>query len=204
MPTLTFTNAIDPMAILSAANGTWATVRDAAAGVSAASSWVDTSGVGLGADFDSTNYRIARGFFHFNTASIPDNATITSAFIRLPGTSTRFVNTNTTTLDIVASTVVSNTVLADTDFDLRGTTVWGELLLSAWNQAGNNDIPLNATGLSNISLSGYSKFAITNSRDTDNSAPTGANSVTFDTTAANQILSVTYTVPESGLLMSDI
>ena len=185
------------MAILSASNSTWSTVRDATAGASADSSWVDTAGVGLGADFDGANYRIVRGWFSFNI-SLPSNATVTSSFLRLSGTSTRFTNANTSSLNIVQSTVVSDTVLATGDFDLRGTTSWGDLALSSWSQAGNNDIALNATGISNIPLSGYFKIAVTNSRDTSNTAPTGINSVTFDPTTSNQILSITYTVPPSG------
>lgn len=194
----TFSNGIDPMSILSASNAVWATVRGAASGASTSNVWVDTAACGQHADFDGANYRICRAWFHFNTASIPNDATISSAFIRLVGTSTAFANANTTTADIVASTVVSDTALADADFDLRGTTVWGEIALASWNQAGNNDLTFNATGLSNISLTGYSKFAMTNSRDTDNSAPTGLNRVSFDDDPANQIFSVTYTVPSTG------
>jgi hypothetical protein len=194
----TFGNALNEMGMLGTATSVWADARNETSG-NLGSFWMNTSGAGLGAQWDGANYRIQRAWFHYDTASIPDNViSKDSAFIRLPGTTTNFENGNTTTFDIVQSTVVSDDTLVSGDFDLRGTTVWGELALSSWNQSGNNDVPFNATGLGNISHTGYSKFAMTNSRDTDNSAPTAENNATFDPTEANQLLSVTYTMPEVG------
>lgn len=152
---------------------------------------------GIDTSWDTANYSIDRLWFHFNTSTIPDNATIVSAFLRLPGTSTSFSNVNTLTAHIVASTVVSDTTLGTdgAQWGNVGTTSFGSKTFASWNQSADNDISLNATGLAALSLSAYSKLAIRTSRDIDNSAPTGFNYCTF---SGGGVLSVTYTVPDEG------
>lgn len=160
--------------------------------------FLNTLNAGMSYSFDSTNYTITRNFFHFDTSSIPDNATIVSAFLRLPGTNTHFNNANTDTLVVVQSTVSTDTTIATSDWTNFNTTTLGSLALASYNQAGNNDITINSTGLALINLSGYTKFAIVTAGDIANTTPTGFDNATATNTGL--ILSVTYTTPGGGFI----
>ena len=194
--TVTFNNAIATIGIRSGASSSFATVRDTGNALNVGDHQ-DDSEEGISCDYDGANYSIDRFFFHFDTSSIPDGATILSAFLRIVGTSTTNVNTDSDSIQIVASTVTSNDTLATSDWGNLGSTEWGILAFASYNNAGNNDISLNVTGLANISLTGVTKLAIRSKRDTDNSAPTSpGNNETFSGTG---LLSVTYEGSASGL-----
>lgn len=189
--TTTFSNAISSNGINSF-NTVLATARTGSnLGVSF---FLNTLNAGMSYSYDGANYTIVRNFFHFDTSSIPTNATIISAFLRLPGTNTHFNNTNTDTIVIVESTVSTNTTIATSDWTNFNTTTLGSLALASYNQAANNDLALNATGLTKVVKGGYSKFAIVTSNDIAATTPTGYNNATATNTGL--ILSVTYSVPE--------
>lgn len=173
-------------------NGDYATCRNA----SSASDVTADEGVIQAA----AAYSILRYYAPFNLLSptsglpIPSGAQIVSAFIRLPGVATDFSNGDSDSIAIVASTQASPTALVQDDFDQVGSTAFGTLALASYNTGGNNDITINASGLSNIQGGGYAKFAARmNTRDLGNSAPAGNNTVRFTTSGV--LLSVTWNDP---------
>lgn len=152
--------------------------------------WGNITNGGFCYDFDGTNYGIDRFWMHYDTSSIGSGATIQSAFQRFHGTSTSSANTNSDTVEVVASSVVSNTTLASTDWGNLGTTSYGSISFASYNTAGDNDITINSTGLAAISKTGTTKFAARTLNDINATTPTGRNSKTFD----SHLLSVTYTI----------
>ena len=153
---------------------TWAGSHDAAAGDAARPSGATLS---TRARLLAGNYFISRDIYLFDTSGIGSGQQVDSATLSLAGTGTVENNVDTTTYDVVASTPASNTDLVAGDFDQLGTTVFGEFAVSGWNQTADtyNDITL--TNISAISVTGITKLGGRNSRDTDNVAPTGDNSI---------------------------
>jgi len=123
--------------------------------------------------FGSGDYTIRRMFFLFDTSAISSD-TVSSGTLSLYGVAGTS-NTNSYTLDIVASSPASNTALTTADYDQVGTTVFSDMAIGSWNTSAYNDFSLNASGIAAI-VNGISKFAMRMSGDTDNSAPTGNNS----------------------------
>ena len=174
-------------------NANYNTARTASSGTA------NTDGT-FGNSLSGGTYTVQRYFLPFNTAVIPANATIESAFLRLVADGATFNNADTDTIDVVASTQASDTALANEDFDQAGATTFGALALASWtNSAGaNNDITLNATGLAAIIKGGgYTKLGCRMRSDITPATPTGLNQVGLQATDIR--LSVTYSVPsESG------
>lgn len=135
-------------------------------------------------------YYIDRDFVRFATGTIPDNATIVSAFIRINGS--LGADNNSQSVHIVGSTGADTITTAD--WANVGTTDFGSKTFASFI-TGNNDITLNATGLSNISLTGDTKFALRGTMDLVNSAVEGAN---YILSTDPMVLSVTYTTPDDG------
>lgn len=191
----TFTNAIASHVLTSGADSTYATAH---AGNSPTVGNT-TTGAGNGAgrnNFDSSNYVFARHFFHFDTSAIPNDATIVSAFLRIPGENSSNNNVDSDTIGIYASTVSTDTTIAAGDWLNWGATLLGSLAMASYNNAANNDIALNASGLALISLTGYTKIMVMSTQDHAATQPTGLNNQTYTTTGL--LLSVTYTTPAGG------
>ena len=204
LTTSTFNNAITGgTGILSTSSNNWTTIRNGN-NLSVGDIWLDFANCGLGARFDGSTYQLIRFWFHFDSSSLPTAPSITSAFLRLVGTSTSNQNGDTDTAHVVQSTGASNTSIATSDWGALGTTSYGSLAYSAMGGSGNYDFTLSAGGISNISDSGYSKFAVRDARDKDDSAPTGLNSRSVSTTASNQVLSVTYAAAYTAALSDTI
>lgn len=184
-----FSNAIATFGMGNGANNNYATAH--AGNTPVLNNFNDTAGVGIKNQFDGANYNFFRFWLHFDTSSIPDNAVIVSAFLRLPGTATAFTNANSDSIGVYSSTVTTDTTIADTDWTKFGATLLGSVALASYNQAGNNDIALNASGLALINLTGYTKLMVMTTQDHAATVPTGTNNVTFNATGL--ILSVTYT-----------
>ncbi len=161
--------------VVYAASTVWATVRGATTGTAD-----DTTATGDDprASFASPNYSIRRAFYLFDTSSIPDTDTIDSATMSIYYfTALSTNNADTTDLVMTATTPAANTSLTGDDYDNVDlvTTQGTRQLLADWTAVGYVDIPLNATGIGNISKTGISKFGTVIGRDFDNSAPTGVN-----------------------------
>ena len=149
----------------------WTLARDAANG--------DVAEPSNTADSISTNnfagtYGVQVGFYLFDTASLPDTDTISSATLNINRDGSTVTNADTTSYVAVETNPASNTDLVVGDFDSRVFTDLGNLALSSVG-AGYNVITLNATGLTKISKTGVTKLGMTTLLDVNNSAPTGLN-----------------------------
>lgn len=148
-----------------AGGDTWSNIRGAASGTNEAS---ETTGACYSED--SGDVWMERVFLPFDTSSLPDTDTISSATIQLYGTG-KWDNDNDSEayVAIVQSTQASPTSLADGDFDAIGTTAFSdELDISSYNTSGFNTFTLNSSGIANISKTGYSQFALREGHDLEN------------------------------------
>ena len=158
----------------------WATLR-AGAGTNAFPSIVTAEPFLQQAATTTDQYTIlARGIFLFDTSDIPDTDTKDSATLSLFGTALDNGLTSAMVLNLVSSNPFSNTDLTITPNDdyataRFGTTkfVTGGKTHASWSTTAYNDFTLNADGLTNISLTGISKFGSRSDHDIDNVAPGG-------------------------------
>lgn len=140
---------------------------------------------------------IQRCFFNFDTSTLPDDATVTAAELRLYRNDSveGFVNTNTITMHVVLQNQSDPTELGTagdyqtTDFNSKGSLLQGSTSNGAY-------FAITLSDLENIiNLTGYTKLALITDRDLNNSAPTGNNRLGIDPSTNPPILRVTYTVP---------
>ena len=154
-------------------DATYATAHDAvtADGVLYTGSTIMTIG-------QNASYQINRIFLYFDTSAIPDDATIISAKIRLK-TATNGDQNADTDFNIVVRRNTAGTYPGDpmvtTDFNYTFYTGDGGSINTAdmGAQGTLNYIHLNATGLSWINKTGYTKLALISSRDINSITPTG-------------------------------
>ena len=150
-------------------------------------------GSGTGSDHTTTNDTTAayassvtsnlwaymyRAVYLFDTSALPDGDSISSATLSVYGTAKASQWGDYVTVS--TSSPGSNTTLVNSDFAKLGTTEMidsGSRILDAnWNTAGWNDFTLNATGISNISATGVTKFGLRFLNDINNNAPTWVSS----------------------------
>lgn len=190
-------------------NSRWSRVWSASSGTTATYNTSNaTVGVGLG-------FSIRRGFIPFDTSSLPDDATITLAKLKLyVNSKLNSDNDGTDWLSISQATQTSTSSLNTSDYNDVGDI--GNITQGV-DPAERKDITniatgaylnfeLNAAGKSWINLVGPTKFAILEGHDLTNSPYNGSgsswNSVNFNTseapgTTTDPILEVTYTVPST-------
>ena len=128
------------------------------------------------------NFEIYRAFLVFDTSSIPNDATITDATLSIYVTAKTDNDSSSFVLIQTTQAATSSLVLEDFDQcgDLNSPTegasrvTYSSLTLDAYN-----NFTFNAAGLTWINLTGLTKLGIRNSRDVDNSEPTGLNSFQF-------------------------
>lgn len=115
---------------------------------------------------------ITRGIFLFDTDSLPDGATITSANLSLWGVSIAATN-SLTRVNVFSSNPASDTALSTADYDVLGTTAFSTekspagIVINAYNVW-----ELNASGLAAINKTGITKFGVRESHyDAPNVAP---------------------------------
>lgn len=106
---------------------------------------------------------LTRGIFLFDTSPLTTDAIITEAILSLWGES-KFDNLAASPdINIYLSAPASNTALAAGDFDSLGSTPFATAITYAnFLTAAYNDFTLNGSGISNISLTGVSKFGSRN------------------------------------------
>lgn len=174
-------------------NAVWATARGANAGDS-----TDTTGeIWAEAMLSGGVYYISRAFITFDTSSIPDNATITAATLRLYGRATD----TTRTIDIVGATA-SNIGSIDTDdYDQYDSTEFGNNVFTgsdAWEETA-----LNASGIAHINKAGSTTFCIRHQYDTDDTVTGSADLYmiwdTHDGVNPEELV-ITYSVPSGNPL----
>lgn len=148
----------------------------------------------------SSMYGIYRYFAKFDTSSIPDTDTISSAAFALygvdkPGTP------NAQTFNVYDSTAAD--ALTSADYDQAGTTAYSDspIALTDWSTTGYNIFSFNQTGISGISKTSNTKLSLRQAtNDVANTAPTlsgdiriGFNTSSYAGTDRDPYLSVTYT-----------
>jgi hypothetical protein len=155
-----------------------------------------------------------RAVFMFDTSSLGASATIESAILSLFGTFKNDPTSNTPDINIYSSAPGSNTDVGAGDYNTLGSTPFGTAItFSGWSSSTYNDFTLNASGISNISKTGISKFGTRNANyDVAAVAPTWAtgantningNHADQDGTANDPKLVVNYILP-GGTPQSEI
>lgn len=150
-------------------------------------------GISIGQNFTG-NYSVYRGFFPFDTRSIPADAQITRAVLKVWG----FLNNSTTDFDlcVVQSTQASLDLLDGADYTRASSTIGGYLNTSSLSTSGYNEIFLDTAGKSWINKGGYTKLAIRSREDINSSAPTNAEWVAVFSKESTHppVLSITYEI----------
>ena len=143
-------------------------------------------------------FYVFRGALFFDTSSLPDDATISSAVLSLYG------DDDYITVDFLITVVdgaLLNEPLVDADYgDLGSQNVsGGSFSTSGFSTSGYNEIALNETGMGWISKTGITKFGLRSSRDIAPTEPTTTESVrvySFENVPGYRPkLVVTYTTP---------
>lgn len=114
---------------------------------------------------------LRRNIILFDTSSLPDLANITAATFSTYGTAanTKFNQLGSPDYHLASSSPASNTSLAASDYSNVGTTSFGSIAYASFGADQYNDITLNASGISNITKTGISKFSAQISWDINNS-----------------------------------
>ena len=175
-----------------ATNATYITAHDATTG---------TKSNDITRPTNATGFEIQRGFAPFDTSAIIDDATIavgSSTFIRCLVTGKD--DNDSDSISVVASTQASDTALVGDDYDNVGTTKFVTDktiadITTAVAPGSANDFQLNASGIANISKTGYSKFAWRTAKDIASTAPTVGNN-NIQMVDNTNLLSVEYSVAE--------
>lgn len=136
-----------------------------------------------------SDYTVGVGLLRFDTASIPDDADIISAKLRLYVTATGDTDSRSLSAEWYATSnwpIAANDYTSTAASDAHTGTTIASLTTSAYNE-------LTLTALTNISKTGYTGLRL----HISGTAPTGANSVTFnglDNDVLTPELSVTYAI----------
>lgn len=151
----------------------------------------------------NTNYDVHRSFLYFDTSSIPDDAVVISAKIRLKAADLdhdAIDNFNIVIRRNTAGTYPSNP-LVKADFDYTFYTGdGGSINIDDVSSTGLTYIYLNSTGLDWISKTGVTKLVLVSSQDINAITPTGLENCKFRTyyygAAEMPQLSVTYAIEQ--------
>jgi len=150
-------------------------------------------------------YQIRRVFWPVDTSGLPDNASISDA------TWYFYVDKDNSTIPdasvyCVSASQASASSLGTADFDQVGSTSFGSVNIPDGSGLVQHSISLNSSGISNISKTGWSKFALRENKDFNNIAPntdgTDSNWVNTKTseytdTTYDPYLEVDYTIAQS-------
>lgn len=144
-----------------------------------------------------STYIIGHNFYPADTSALTSGVIVDSASLNYYYSPT--TNVNGVGNVVVATSQASTSTLATTDFGSVGSTDFGRKLWSAHSSNAMNLIDLNASGLAAISLTGVTKIGIRNTRDFDDSAPTGNNYAgtrfaAYTGTTSDPYYSITYSL----------
>jgi len=185
---------------------TWTQMRDAATS-EYQGQYTNTTGTYAGfTNYKSGSYRsIERAFWTFDTSSVPDSDTISSASLNLKTYTLTGGNPDSCTYHIVSVAPASKTSVASGDYDSFGTTSWGSVALSTISSTNTYYTwTLDSNGIANISKTGNDCFGMRMNRDIDNSEPTGINRRSFYYTSATGTTSDPYLTMEHAAPSSAI
>jgi len=172
----------------------WSTVRNASAGTGTDNS----GGVYVMAAVSGGNYKVYRAFLSCDTSSLPDTATISGATLELKG-SDKF-GALSETYGIFDSTH-GDTIDVNSYNDGGGTALATAIALASWSSSATNTYTFNSTGLSKITATGTSRFAVREKEfDVDNTTPSGGESgIAFLLNSTGfPVLTITYTEATSS------
>jgi len=186
---------------IQAASASWATAHDDDGTIALGYSDLTSSRIGC-AKF--TNYIIYRAFLLFDTSALTSEATISVAVLSPYITAHNDdYNDGYDYVRVITTNPASNTDLVPADYAATTTTQQSadKDLTAGITDSAYNDFTLNATGLSNVSKIGISKFGIREGHDIDNQT-IGDTSGTYSSITMNFAdngtdkpkLVVTYTV----------
>ncbi len=191
MPTASFYPSADGPARYYNGAGTWSSIRGQSSGTDA----YPTANPSSVVYSDAALPLILRGFWAFDTSSLPDNAVISAATLKLYGSAVATGSADS--VHIVQGSQGSPVAVGD--YSAVGSTSFGSIALSSWSNGAYNSIALDASGIAAISLSGTTKFAARASSDLNNSAPGSQQSCAAyyseeSGTSKDPVLEVTYTL----------
>ncbi len=160
---------------------TWTNTRNSATAFNSFPSNTSGEFAGAYAFVTSGNWNeMYRSAFLFDTSAIADTDTISSATFSIYVTSKADPNSEMSFM-VGTSSPASNTNLTTSDWanETRfGTThLASDIAYSSISTSAYNDFALNATGISNVSLTGITKLGVRSTQDADNSTPTWGASV---------------------------
>lgn len=181
------TTSVDGFGRRDPQNESFSTLRNSA-GNSSDDSQTANDTVRLVTASGSPNFRdMVRGIYLFDTSALTSSATISAATFSLFGTA-KENGLYSIGLTLVSSSPTSNTAIVNADYNIAnfGTTEFATRIAYAdFSIVGYNDMALNASGISNISLTGISKFGTRGDADFDNSAPAHPGSIKVASLTAN-------------------
>lgn len=183
-------------------NATFSTCRTAGTGNGSGytDTSIDASIVARSILFGGTYYS-SRGFFPFDTSAIGSGSTVTAATLNQYIEVSAVYNTNSDSLCVVQTSQASTSSLANSDFGSVTFTDGGSKTLASFSVANQYwTWTLNATGLTWINTTGFSKLGIISLGELNNTTPTGLNQLggpwyfsNNTGTSKDPYLSVTYT-----------
>ena len=148
---------VDGYASRASVDQTFTAIHDGAG--NGASMTDSTAGPQLIASTTTNQYsKLLRCFFTFDTSPLGPSATITTGILSLYGNS-KADAIGVPELHICQSTQASNNSIVAADYQRIGATTFGNIAYASFNVSAYNDFSLNPNGISNISLTGTSKFA---------------------------------------------
>src|SRR3990167_4421757 len=182
----------------------WSTIQSAADSALASDIGGQANHVYVGQE-TSNRWWLYRSFYLFDTSALGDTDTIDSASFNLYVTATLNFNTGTAKyISLVSSSPASDTAITTADYDQVGTTKLATDINTV-DITLNEYKPwiLNATGITNISKTDVSKFALRHGQDLNNEQPSvggdnginGARFQDYDGTTSGPKLVVEHTSP---------
>lgn len=124
---------------------------------------------GLNATTTTDQYGVlTRGIFCFDTSSIPDLATGVTGIISFFGTA-KNTGLGSPDFHVSGATPANTNDLVASDYGQLQITSFGSIANASWSTTAYNDVDMNASGDSNISLTGISKFGTQTSWDINTS-----------------------------------
>ena len=175
--TLTVYPSLDGVVVRNPAEETWQALHDGA-GTSAGTTDPATYGANIRGGATTNKYDLmTRGVFLFDTSALTANATISAAtFSLVSQLKAEEITGQSVNMDTV--TPASDSSLAASDYNVAN---WGgvaqatAITIASWvsDSSTYNDFTLNATGLSNISKTGMTRFGTRLVSDLTNTAVSG-------------------------------
>lgn len=164
-PDITFTSTASDNGLWGY-NATYSTIHNASSG--------DIYYAGfIGQTYYGSNYFIFRSFFYFDTASLGDNITITSANLSLYGLDDYSTTDFYMTIQDGGATYPHEPIQTGDYLYSNYSGDSGNLTTSGFTASGYNTIPLSASGIAQINVTGTTKFAVLSNRDIASTTPTG-------------------------------